>query len=282
MCMLCVIPPNIIPSIDKLENSALNNPHGFGFAIAVPSEQRIICERTMDADESINRFLALRTQYPEGYAIWHARYATHGAKNVNNCHPFVVGGDQRTYLAHNGVLDVSIPHADDRSDTRVFAEELLPAVGGVTALDNDWVFDMFEDYTAGSKVAVLTVDPAAKHPLYLLNSKAGWEDASGVWWSNHTCYLDSWSTSYRKPYASYLDDEDNWWSKQDAKEKKLGVESYVCPNEKCGAILDIAELEQGDGVCLFCGYCMDCEQGYDSCMCYIAPSRKSTDAWSSL
>jgi hypothetical protein len=57
MCMLCVIPPHVVPSLDKLENSALNNPHGFGFAIAVPSEQRIIVERTMNADESINAVL---------------------------------------------------------------------------------------------------------------------------------------------------------------------------------------------------------------------------------
>jgi hypothetical protein len=57
MCMLCVIPPNVIPSRDKLEASALNNPHGFGFAIIIPSENRIHSERTMNADTSINRFL---------------------------------------------------------------------------------------------------------------------------------------------------------------------------------------------------------------------------------
>ena len=70
MCMLCVIPPNVIPSREKLENSALNNPHGFGFAIVVPSENRIHSERTMNADTSINRFLEMRAKYPEGYAMW--------------------------------------------------------------------------------------------------------------------------------------------------------------------------------------------------------------------
>ena len=33
MCMLCVIPEGLIPDREKLENSALNNPHGFGYAI---------------------------------------------------------------------------------------------------------------------------------------------------------------------------------------------------------------------------------------------------------
>ena len=145
MCMLCVVPPNVIPNLDYMDEAAYNNPHGFGFAIAVPSEQRIIVEKHMDATTNILRFIELRTQYPQGYAMWHARYATHGAKTVDNCHPFQVGHDARTYLAHNGILDVHIPKTDDRSDTRVFAEELLPAIGGVTALDNEWVWDMMEE-----------------------------------------------------------------------------------------------------------------------------------------
>ena len=108
MCMLCVAAPGLVPDREKLENSALNNPHGFGWAIAIPSENRILQERTMNADDSINRFLEMRSYYPEGYAMWHARYATHGSKTVENCHPFAVGNDERTYLAHNGILDISI------------------------------------------------------------------------------------------------------------------------------------------------------------------------------
>lgn len=162
MCMLCVIPPNVIPSREKLENSALNNPHGFGFAIVVPSENRIHSERTMNADTSINRFIEMRTKYPEGYAMWHARLATHGSTTVDNCHPFKVGHDERTYLAHNGILPIIEPQGDLRSDTRIFAEDLLPAIGGVSALDNDQVFNLMEDFTSGSKVAILTVDPRAE------------------------------------------------------------------------------------------------------------------------
>ena len=60
MCMLCVIPPNVIPSLEKLENSALNNPDGFGFAIVIPNEKRIHAERTMNADTSISRFMEMR------------------------------------------------------------------------------------------------------------------------------------------------------------------------------------------------------------------------------
>ena len=269
MCMLCVIPEGVIPSREKLENSALNNPHGFGFAIIVPSENRIISERTMDPDESINRFLKLRAQYPEGYALWHARYATHGVKNVTNCHPFIVGDDKRTYLAHNGILDINIKATDDRSDTRVFAEELLPAMGGVTALDNDYLWDMLEDYTSGSKVCVLTVDPKAEHQCYILNEKLGRTDKDGVWWSNDSCYLDNWAAAKPKAksytnawtYDGYYDDPKDVYDGEDYGE-------YVCGNPECRALLDEEEIAGFTNTCPYCAWCFDCYDTYEACTCY--------------
>ena len=269
MCMLCVIPVGVIPSREKLENSALNNPHGFGFAIAVPEENRIIVERTMDADESINRFLELRQQYLTGYAMWHARLATHGSRNVTNCHPFRVGKDTSTYLAHNGILDITIPHADDRSDTRVFAEELLPALGGVTALDNDWVWEMLEEYTSGSKVCVLTVNPEAKHQMYLLNASAGKEDADGVWWSNDSCYLTSWHSTYKsKPaVAGYYNGSFDMWDDRSVYNKdKEDTKDYECP--ECKQSSEASEIDAWYNHCPYCDFCWDCMSGWDECFCY--------------
>jgi len=82
MCLLVVCNPNSTPSKDDLHNGACSNPHGFGFAIQTP--EGIISERSMSAKKSVKRFLELREQYPEGYAMWHARYATHGVKNEQN------------------------------------------------------------------------------------------------------------------------------------------------------------------------------------------------------
>ncbi|MFE7803032.1 hypothetical protein [Nocardia sp. NPDC057440] len=44
---------------------------------------------------------------------------------MENCHPFVVGGDPRTVLAHNGIL-AHPSSGDPRSDRRIAAEDLLP------------------------------------------------------------------------------------------------------------------------------------------------------------
>ena len=265
MCMLCVIPPNVIPSREKLENSALNNPHGFGFAIVIPSENRIHVERTMNADTSINRFLEMRGRYPEGYATWHARFATHGTTTVDNCHPFRVGKDERTYLAHNGILPIVEPQGDTRSDTRIFAEDLLPAIGGVASLDNPQVQNLIEDFTTGSKVVVLTVHPDAKYQCYLFHKEKGWEDESGVWWSNDSCYLP-------KPYV--YKESTNWYSKQplgfltkhEADEAINFYECKVC--ELAVSEDELWESELSDDYCPQCGSCYQCNAYMSEDLCY--------------
>lgn len=251
MCMLCVIPPNVTPSRDKLENSALNNPDGFGFAIVIPSEKRIHVERTMNADASITRFLEMRAKYPEGYATWHARYATHGSLTVDNCHPFQVGvGNTQTYLAHNGVLPVIEPQGDKRSDTRIFAEDILPAIGGVTSLDNEQVWNILEDFTQGSKVVILTVDPRAKHQCYLLHENKGWKDTTGVWWSNQSCYLST-PTRTATPFGFGL--------KDDSAEKWIDCDT-------CESFFEASQMI--DGYCKQCGTCVDCKTYVTDCLCY--------------
>ena len=261
MCMLCVIPPNVIPSREKLENSALNNPDGFGFAIVIPSENRIHVERTMNADASITRFLEMREKYPEGYATWHARYATHGTVNVDNCHPFQVGiGNTQTYLAHNGILPVLEPTGDTRSDTRIFAEDILPTIGGVTSLDNEQVWNILEDFTQGSKVVILTIDPRAKHQCYLLHENKGWKDASGVWWSNYSCHLTSPTTTFTSPYSYGL--------KDDKAEKWVECDT-------CETFFEVSHMQ--DGYCMQCGTCIDCKTYVTDCLCYSKDTRNKKD-----
>ena len=264
MCMLCVIPPNTIPKRSKLENSALNNPHGYGFAIVVPEENRIICERTMNADESINRFLELRQKHMKGYAIWHARYATSGELTVDNCHPFVLpdkAHPNTTYVAHNGVLDVIEPHGDKRSDTRIFVEDLLPEIGGVKALDNDQVWNLLDEFTRGSKVAVLTVHPEAQYEMYLFHEQAGKKDDDGVWWSNSSCelsydyYYTPSHTLGKVPSTSTIDDRYDY---------------YTCTVCSIDTHMDLVE----DDFCPTCECCFMCQSWRDQCMCYRPSDKK--------
>lgn len=272
MCMLCVLSPGVTPSRDKLENSALNNPDGFGFAIAIPEENRIHVETTMNPDTSINRFLEMRTLYPWTYAIWHARLATHGTTNIDNCHPFRVGDDSRTVLAHNGILPVVIDKNDKRSDTRVFAEEVLPAIGGVAALDNEQLFNLVEEFCSGSKVAILTLDPSAEHTCYVINESAGKFDNEGVWWSN-----DSHSLSYYS-YAP----SNKWYSGKSLEGFFQDEELVRNPNgsvyedewcQVCGNVSTDAEVLE-KAICSTCRSCVLCFMSELDCLCLV-PERKS-------
>jgi len=273
MCMLCVVPPGVMPDKEKLEASALNNPHGFGFSIVIPEENRILRERTMDADESIARFIKMKKKYTTGWSMWHARYATHGSRNVVNCHPFLVGNDEKTHLGHNGVLDIKIPAKDDRSDTRVFADDLLPAIGGVAALDNPLIWDMLEDYTSGSKICVLTVDPVAQYQMYVLNAHLGTEDKHGVWWSNNSCYLTPMSSYKPKPRSmvtgGWVADKELDFFPTDKKGKPLAKNKnglVECPN--CAAESDEESMLELENTCHWCMYCFDCKSQYVDCNCY--------------
>jgi glutamine amidotransferase len=193
--------------------------------------------------------------------MWHARYATHGVKNEANCHPFQVGGSDLTYLAHNGILDVDIPQGDKRSDTRVFAEDILPQFGGVSALDNGTIWNMVSSWASGSKIAVLTVDPSAQYEMYLVNEKLGyWDD--GVWFSNNACKI------YPTVAKSY-------WQTPTATDKQLVVIEY---NEEtdtynpdityCLACESIVDMEENPFNCPNCDACLDCTQTIADCLCY--------------
>jgi len=261
MCLLVVCNPNSTPSKDELTTGACKNPHGFGFAIDTGSG--IISERSMSAKKSISRFLELREQYPNGYAMWHARYATHGVKNELNCHPFRLAGEHDTYLAHNGMLDILIPKDDKRSDTRIMAEELLPRLGGVSALDDDYLYDMIGSWASGSKIAVMTNDPSAQYKIYIINESAGSWDDNGIWWSN---------TSYKPtPTITYADEPsvydivvaDRHFQPTDYEDNK-----FECPN--CEALIDLWESEL---YCLMCECCFDCSAQFLDCLCYNPKSK---------
>ena len=249
MCLLVVSSPNSTPSKKDLECASCNNPHGFGYAVIAGN--KIITGKGMSAKKVIKEFLAVRKQYPASYAMYHARFATHGVKNEENCHPFPVGGSNLTYLAHNGILEVDIPTNDKRSDTRIFADDILPAMGGVKALDNPNLYRMLEKWASGSKVAVFTLDPAADYDCYIINEDLGTWDNEGNWWSNDSYKQASWSSFYKQyDYTGTAHD--------------TVLDDNMC--KMCEAI----QVEDANPYyCEMCYTCYDCNGLYDSsCMCW--------------
>ena len=257
MCLLVVASPNSTPKKKDLECASCNNPHGFGFAVITPNG--IVTGRGMSAKKVIKNFLEVRKEYPSSWAMFHARYATHGVKNEDNCHPFKVPSNPDTYLAHNGILDINIKAGDKRSDTRVFAEDTLPAMGGVTALDDDHVWNMLSKWSAGSKLVIFTLDPSAKEQCYIVNESAGHWDNDGMWWSNNGYKPTTWvsSTYFKSPAETSAD---------------------IFEKYECAHCLSVSVEDANPYYCEMCFTCYDCDGTYqDTCMCW-SPERDKKKA----
>ena len=260
MCLLCVAEPGQTPSREHLLNAASSNPHGFGYAFHLGST--ILTGRGMDAEEVVDRFMRLRSIHTDVWAMFHARFTTHGETSKANCHPFRVGGSDKVVLAHNGILPLEPAPGDKRSDTRLFADDFLPALG-IEALDDEDTFDQLERWMGGSKVVVFSADERTEYGVYFLNQHLGhWKD--GIWWSNNS-YETSWYDNYRTKkgvtcsYDYHTQTETVYPSEMYEIEGQL--ECPVCLN-----VLSDREAEANS--CLHCSSCLDCFSDIADCMCY--------------
>ncbi|MFX0573747.1 hypothetical protein [Nocardia nepalensis] len=235
MCMLTFLKPGATPNIAALRNGALSNPHGHGYALI--TADTITTGHSLDAETAIGEFAALRCEYPDGPALFHSRFATHGQHTLDNCHPFPVGGDERTMLAHNGILPSTVHPAagDERSDTRIAAEDFLPTMP-FGSLDSWTGREGLQRWLGSDKVVLLTVDPAYRHRAYLFNEARGhWDAEAGIWYSNHDYLGMGW--------------------------RYVEFDFGYCEN--CG---------EEDGTasgphCTYCGSCADCYQPFPHCDC---------------
>lgn len=280
MCLLTFIKQGGYINLEDLRNGADYNPDGFGFAVHAGSS--IITGHGMEFESVLERFVQVREQH-DGHALFHSRITTHGNTDISNCHPFRVGNDQLTVLGHNGVLPIKVDKADKRSDTNIFANEYLPNLGGVYALDDLTVRAKLEKWATGSKLVVLTADRHANEQFYILNESSGhW--VGDVWWSNRSYdYQPTPSYSKYSSYSKYgytgwsmgvssddrvLTPRDNYsWDEVDESECRYGeIYEVECPMCSHTEVHDLMESDAID--CENCGNCMWCGHLSNFCKCY--------------
>lgn len=262
MCLLTYFPEGVMPDADALRNGATWNDDGHGYAIVDVAGNRIIVDRGMDAKEMIRDFAVIRAAYPDGPALFHSRLATDGTVNLLNVHPFPVGGDSRTVLAHNGIMPLRPPKHDPRSDTRVVAEEHIPRA--FTSLRRRRARLAFQRWMgAWNKVVILTVDPRFRGHGFILNEEEGmWDD--GVWYSNN-----AYQGYY--PSAAYTYTWDKEWDRMVPKAisaSRALADDHV---HACWACQESVDYTLGE--CPKCGICFDCGEMPFRCLCYV-PSRR--------
>jgi len=178
MCQAIVKSAGLTIAKSKLKCAWDSNPHGAGFAYL--SESRVRIEKGFFNFKSF--WKAYRAVQHLDVLI-HFRFATHGDQTPENCHPFELGEDSA--IIHNGILDRFLPRGkDERSDTRVFVEDLLnPTLATVPHSTHAFLSDeltqrTLENLIGYSKLAALTPEGFA-----LVNEELGTWDSKGVWWS---------------------------------------------------------------------------------------------------
>ena len=233
----------------ELERACEANPDGFGFAYL--ARDAIEYVNTFDSAEAIREFEKFTKRYPNGVGVFHARLATHGAVNVDNCHPFEV--DDYTVLAHNGMLPLTPDKGDTRSDTALFAQEVMPE--WLPWLDSPEIATL-EDWAAGNKVAILTTHKRLRDSIYILNESLGhWRD--GCWYSNNSykpaVKFGSTVATYGNWYRSMLRAD---WLEEES--RIIGRASLEC--DMCSTMIPF-DVDY----CPACLHCVDC--GRLNCRC---------------
>ena len=257
---------NQYPTRKELEQSCQANPDGFGwaFVIQTPDGRKLEMFKTMVAKEAIDSYLSFIKHYGDDIMChaFHARIATHGAVNLYGCHPFNIQDDSDSVMIHNGILPISIAKTDPRSDSRIFAEDFLPKLGGVHALADQDIFDIAEGFVEGNGSKVVILSTTLEVPLLILGEALGhWhKERPNLWFSNKSYTQSTYGYTYSKPKA-------NEYAMFDSDR------AVPCVNKECKSFVSMLE-----DFCFDCYWCQECDSADANCLCYGATtiSKKTT------
>ena len=182
MCLAIYKPAGASIEVDALRNGFSSNPHGAGFAVA------------NDGILSIHKGFFTFDDFLEAYSALshlqmaiHFRWATHGNRDKDNCHPFQITPDLA--VIHNGVLDIECDIDKSMSDTWHYVEYILkPLAERDAAFFDDPVFRFLgESHISGSKMVFLRAD----------GEWGIWNSQSGYWQGD--CWFSNKSHEASRP-----------------------------------------------------------------------------------
>jgi glutamine amidotransferase len=273
--MITYIPQNQPLTSDIIKgiaNGAAWNDDGHGWAIAADTGV-MLTGKSMDADEAIEGLVEAREAAGNGHALFHSRWATHGSVSLANAHPFPVG--RYGVVAHNGILPSAFHPGpdDDRSDTRILADEWLMEVsrrGTFSRRESQQIAALIGTH---NKLVIMSVSPKLRHPIArIVNARQG-EHAYGAWFSNADY------AAYELPkrhvtveWASEWDDDwQNWHYNPVTGGYEYRRTSETKVEEKwvdCSLCFAAGTVDYYSNYCQACNSCLDCGERVSSCLCY--------------
>jgi len=237
MCLIFLKPKNAknYMTYERFCNALENNPHSVGIVYKNPEDGKVKIERFVKPEKGKEKIYDI-IKDKEEFAI-HFRFATHGAVNLENCHPFLVTKD--LCLMHNGIMsdfgNIDTTKSDTRNFTEAFLRPYIEQEGIDIIKDKEFIEDVGK--VIGSYNKLLLIDKDFNWSI--INEKSGvWKE--GCWMSNSYStessrnYYDSYISSkssksydYWKDYKSYYDKDygyndeywdsyyDDWYKKQE-------------------------------------------------------------------
>lgn len=220
MCLIIYRPAGVKLKDDILLAAGRINDDGLG--VMWCKDGKIHTRRSMDVTQV---FKFLHEAGDDQTLAIHFRFATHGTKDLSNCHPFRVTDD--LYMMHNGVLPLS-DKQQKLSDTAVYARRILrPVVEANPGVATQPEFRALVDLSAGSsnKLLFLRNDGASGEYFWANESLGTWFE--GAWYSSgvpgrgyttypRTTYSGRYSNGYSGGSEYY--DEEGWENYKSGKE----------------------------------------------------------------
>ncbi|MDR0779315.1 MAG: hypothetical protein LBF16_01275 [Pseudomonadales bacterium] len=180
-----------------------NNPDGLGLMYAddqgQPAHHKTLIARDLNAVPLATAWLETALPVDDRPVAFHARYTTHGDKDLDNCHPYAVDGG---YLMHNGVLDIDTRSDSRRSDTWHYCREFLDdgAAHAILASergrklvsehigeDNKFVF-----LTKGGEIVIVNQGSGVEYEGLWFSNTYAWDVGllDPVWGTRNRCHVN--------------------------------------------------------------------------------------------
>lgn len=271
MCVIIDREPNVEIDFEKIKAACTVNPDGWGMLVEDRGKVELFREFNEKGNdpEAIAKMLE---DSKEQHVALHLRYKTRGSKDLDNCHPFDIFGDEPPYnddyklfLTHNGTITGYGTFNDDKSDTYFFGQEyvrplfarLLEGFEPEEVMSDPFV-QMLLEKESGTSSKLLLVDSFGN---FLKTNTKEWFEFDGWTASNkysfnvsHRTASTSTTKSYTTPSYGHNSNNASFQASSKKEDKtKAGKASCVVPwkePEKRQTFVDLLELESLEEVCL--------------------------------
>lgn len=196
MCIIISKPSGVdLPSEEILNNCYASNKDGIGFTFNKTGEKPVIAKGYANVKKLI-KMLDTYNVNKEHNLIIHFRFATHGHKSPENCHPYPLTTDykQMGYLdftcevaiAHNGIFS-GMPAHEKHSDTMKFIGGVLAQPEIIGHIESNAVRELIKGYCGyHSKLSFLRASG--------ITNIGDFQEDKGIYYSNGQ--YKSWGTRY--------------------------------------------------------------------------------------